>query len=58
MSTIGPWYLPDGDVYHFRDDCNRGGENLRDSRRVDGTGRKRPCEECFVLLASEFHRPQ
>ncbi len=57
MGTIAPWHLRDSEVYHFREDCNRGGQNPRSPKRVDGAGQNRPCEESFLLLATEVrHR--
>ena len=53
MATINPWHSATGDVYHIRGECGYGGE-VPGERHSGGTGRKRLCGECFLLLADEF----
>ena len=56
MATTNPWHSATGDVYHIRSECGYGGEVPAERRSV-GTGGKRLCEECFLLLAGEFRHP-
>ena len=51
--TVSPWYSPTGDVYHVRFDC--GAANIVSAgNRTPGTGNRRVCLDCLVLLMREF----
>ena len=56
MATINPWHSATGDAYHLRSECGHTRE-VPAERRSRGTGGKRLCEECFLLLAGEFRHP-
>ena len=50
--TVSPWYSLTGDVYHVRLDCGAATSVLV-TNRVPGTGKKRVCLDCLVLLMRE-----
>ena len=54
--TVSPWYSPTGDVYHVRLDCGAAQRVLVTSR-VSGTGKRRVCLDCLVLLVRERGEP-
>ena len=49
MGTVAPFRLRNGAVYHFRDDCQFSQEGVKD----DGTGERRPCDECIRLVQKD-----
>ena len=55
MPTIAPFHLKGGRTYHFRDECWAWWDRPPEAR-IHGTAGKKPHDECFELLAREFHR--
>ena len=49
MGTVAPFRLRNGAVYHFRDDCQFSQGGVQN----EGTGERRPCDECIRLVQKE-----
>ena len=52
MTTVAPFHLINGEVYHVRDDCGQ----WNAGNRLPGTADRKVCLDCLVLLVRERGR--